>query len=821
MSKACVRVVGAVLAALTLSCALLGVIGQANATFDIGAMHYEGEACFHLRHRKMGTCVYLPSCPTVYADLDRLVFPQVCGFSSGKGLVPNVCCIGVNYAATPPPPPPPPPQFSSGSPAGSGGFATFAGSVSFGASSTFNGSPGSTPTRPPSFGGQPNSGASSGSAASSGTSAFNTPSTSGGSTVFGRPSSSGGSSTFGGTPTSGTPDSPPSDGSSAFGGSSSSSASASSSSDGPSTSGGSFMFGTLPGGSSTSEESSNSDRPSTSGGSFMFGTPGGSSSSEGSPSSGGSSMFGGAGGSSSSVGSSSFDGSASVDGSSSFSGASPFAGASGGASSFSRPPRPRPSTTTTTTESIPEWPWTEQTPPLPASPPPTEPTSPPPTRPPSPSTTRPTTRRPTDMLQLLGQQPQTTTTTTTTPAEEEMIEFPDRVLTTTVPPRTTTRPRTTTPRTTTTTSTTTPRTTTTSTTTTPRSTTPRRTTTTPPPPRRTTTRPRPAMVASRPITPPVCYAGDTAAPSDGPATAAISLWRRPSGLAAQGDVDVLPQDADEQSVEPAPYLPACSTEGCAGWSTGRWRKERSVPGDGYPLAVDEQVRVRLSTVRGGQLFVGLCAEAAGCAVIAVLGATNSSGLRFETRYTSTEDVADPRARVVSRAPAGGSAMLPSGRRYTVVVHRRSGQSRHDGYPMALGERVVVRLDVTRDGLLDVGLCGDRGCGVVRITGVDDNTMGWSSRITTTNSVTEERGQTLQQASGPGSFPVGGSFSFVVLRRTEWALDVWLEGDAEHKATVPLEPDRQRLIVDSDAGKTAFLRSAYLRCLPTCRRCLFR
>lgn len=307
------------------------------------------------------------------------------------------------------------------------------------------------------------------------------------------------------------------------------------------------------------------------------------------------------------------------------------------------------------------------------------------------------------------------------------------------------------------------------------------------------------------------------------------------------------QGGNQQTVDPAPGLPTCSAdEGCDEWSKVRWRRERSVAGDGFPLAVDEQVRVRLSTVRSGQLFVGLCSEASGvgCAVIAAVGTSNSTGLRFETRVTPTEDIADPTARVVSRAPGGGTAALPSGRRYTLVVHRRSeveltawldgrpsdkaaitlqpgmiflrarsaagnvsfaqGQEA-DGYHMQVGERVIVRLTVTRDGLLDVGLCGDRSCSVVRISGAEDNTMGWSSRITTTNSVVDERGQTLQPASGPGSFPLGKTFSFVVLRRTEWALDVWLESDAEHKATVPLEPDRLRLKVDSDAGQTALVR----------------
>ncbi|KAK3921995.1 Xin actin-binding repeat-containing protein 2, partial [Frankliniella fusca] len=338
-------------------------------------------------------------------------------------------------------------------------------------------------------------------------------------------------------------------------------------------------------------------------------------------------------------------------------------------------------------------------------------------------------------------------------------------------------------------------------------------------------------------------------------TAAISLRRGLTGFTNVGDVDVLSTGSSPSIVAPSPDLASCSSDGdCAGWETGRWRRERRVAADGFPLAVDEQVRVRVATVRPGELLVGLCTEDgapdAGCAVVAAVGTDapgRAAGLRFETRITDTSDIADPGARVVVQAAAagpGGSTPLPSGRKYTVVLHRRTedkldvwldgrpavkasvdlrpgmsflravspagkvafvqGQE-VDGYHMEVGERVTVRLDVKRDGLLDLGLCGDRACSVVRVTGAAGGAFGFSTRITSSNSVTEERGQALQQPAGPDAFPLGGSLAFVVARRSEWAMDVFLEADPEHKATVPLEPDRLRLKVDSDAGLTSFVR----------------
>lgn len=82
--------------------------------------------------------------------------------------------------------------------------------------------------------------------------------------------------------------------------------------------------------------------------------------------------------------------------------------------------------------------------------------------------------------------------------------------------------------------------------------------------------------------------------------------------------------------------------------------------------MDEQVRLRLTTVRSGQMFLGLCSQPEGpaaCAVIAAVGVLDAKGvmplatsvsrtpsppLRFETRTTEDGELDDPSATVISK-----------------------------------------------------------------------------------------------------------------------------------------------------------------------------
>lgn len=70
--------------------------------------------------------------------------------------------------------------------------------------------------------------------------------------------------------------------------------------------------------------------------------------------------------------------------------------------------------------------------------------------------------------------------------------------------------------------------------------------------------------------------------------------------------------------------------------------------------------------------------------------------------------------------------------------------------MALGDTVWLALDVeVPEGRLYVGLCGDDACSVVRVRGADGNTMGYSTALLTTNSVSG-RGDDLQEVGDGGT-----------------------------------------------------------------------
>ncbi|KAE8737462.1 hypothetical protein FOCC_FOCC017074, partial [Frankliniella occidentalis] len=231
------------------------------------------------------------------------------------------------------------------------------------------------------------------------------------------------------------------------------------------------------------------------------------------------------------------------------------------------------------------------------------------------------------------------------------------------------------------------------------------------------------------------------------------------------------------------------------------------------------------------------------------------------RRTMTAASGRPIAGAERGAPSGGVTPLPSGRKYTLVLHRRTedkldvwldgrpvdkvsvdlgpgmsflkasspagmvtfvqGQE-VDGYHMEVGERVIVRLNVTRDGLLDLGLCGDRACSVVRVTGADDKgAFGYSTRITSSNSVTEERGQALQQTEGSEvkGFTAGRSLRLMVQHAPPAGgrpaqLRVWMEGDGDgdgddqRMAVVDLDADqgrRPRLKLASSVGPTTLVQ----------------
>ncbi|XP_034244413.1 uncharacterized protein LOC117647040 [Thrips palmi] len=125
--------------------------------------------------------------------------------------------------------------------------------------------------------------------------------------------------------------------------------------------------------------------------------------------------------------------------------------------------------------------------------------------------------------------------------------------------------------------------------------------------------------------------------------------------------------------------------------------------------------------------------------------------------------------------------------------------------MAVGDTLWLSLSVAfPDGRLVLGLCSEISCGVVRVRGADGDTMGFSTAVVATNSVSG-RGSELQQPTGPASFTPGQQHVFVVRRAAEDTLEVWLEDDPDNRASVPTPDNNDRLKVASTAGSIMFVK----------------
>ncbi|XP_034244981.1 uncharacterized protein LOC117647368 [Thrips palmi] len=123
--------------------------------------------------------------------------------------------------------------------------------------------------------------------------------------------------------------------------------------------------------------------------------------------------------------------------------------------------------------------------------------------------------------------------------------------------------------------------------------------------------------------------------------------------------------------------------------------------------------------------------------------------------------------------------------------------------------VTLALTVTREeGWMFLGLCGEASCSAVGVIGAtEDNRFSFTSRVTSSNSVVGDGAVWQSQTRGPRRFVRGQTLRFIVHRRTETLMDVWLEPAPSKKATIPLERDRKFLKVATDAGNVEYLGAA--------------
>ncbi|KAE8737461.1 hypothetical protein FOCC_FOCC017073, partial [Frankliniella occidentalis] len=287
-------------------------------------------------------------------------------------------------------------------------------------------------------------------------------------------------------------------------------------------------------------------------------------------------------------------------------------------------------------------------------------------------------------------------------------------------------------------------------------------------------------------------------------------------------------------------------------AVGSTRLLSGVAVDGHLMAVDERLRVLFRASRpDGWLALGLCDETS-CSAVRIVGL---QPLAYTTRVTRGTSVGDVQGEVLEEVQPAGAAASPfvAGRNYTLVVHRAStsaldvwvdgdpgakvsvplGPDRTifkvdsnagstfldtrgaaDGWPMAPGDALWISLDANEaQGRLYLGLCGDTSCSVVRVRGVEDNKMGYTTAVIDTNSVSG-RGDDLAEQTGPLGFTPGKTHVFVVRRAPRYGrdggildevLEAWLEDDPYNKAVVKLAPGNNRFKVTSTAGRTMFVR----------------
>ncbi|KAK3921996.1 Alcohol dehydrogenase 1, partial [Frankliniella fusca] len=279
---------------------------------------------------------------------------------------------------------------------------------------------------------------------------------------------------------------------------------------------------------------------------------------------------------------------------------------------------------------------------------------------------------------------------------------------------------------------------------------------------------------------------------------------------------------------------------------------RALPGagvavDGHLMAVDERVRVLFrASSASGWLALGLCDETA-CSAVRLTGLHPPAYTTRITRGTSVGDTEQGELLDEARPPGVAATPFVPGRNYTLWAHRVSGaaldvwvdgdpgakvslplgpdrtvfkvdsnagstfldtRGAADGWPLGLGEQLWISLDADAPlGRLYLGLCGDASCSVVRVRGVDDGRMGYSTAVIDTNSVSG-RGDDLAEQTGPTGFTAGRRHVFVV-RRAEHALEAWLEDDPDNKAAVRLAPGDTRFKVTSTAGTTTFVRGTLI------------
>lgn len=311
-------------------------------------------------------------------------------------------------------------------------------------------------------------------------------------------------------------------------------------------------------------------------------------------------------------------------------------------------------------------------------------------------------------------------------------------------------------------------------------------------------------------------------------------------------------------------VPECAAYGpCDGWENNLWIQEASpvtAPPiqpqrlDGDSVAVGETVRVRLTTRKNeaGGLAVGLCSEVACASMLmkgvneryemaydvailrsndlfygkhgewALSGGPPNATFQEDTKHTFAGKRLSPYGMEVwhekNRSAAIAVPLEPdrhrlkmfSGLGPTAYLYDGDDIGRLDGDHIAVGERVRVHLTNYDRVEISFGICSASSCSVVGVQGVSkDKRLDYRTWVTSDNQVRQRDNPILDSrcisCGSRGGVAKGGTNLLVVHRRSEAEMAVWLEDNPRDVVTVPLEPDRDSLKLETYFSVATFIR----------------
>lgn len=318
-----------------------------------------------------------------------------------------------------------------------------------------------------------------------------------------------------------------------------------------------------------------------------------------------------------------------------------------------------------------------------------------------------------------------------------------------------------------------------------------------------------------------------------------------------------------QAAEVEDQVPECAAYGpCDGWEINKWLQQASpvtAPPiqpqrlDGDVVAIGETVKVRLTTRKNaaGGLSFGLCSDVA-CASMLMKGANERYELAYEVAILRSSDLYYGKRGEWAASGGPANATFAEGTRHTFVgtrltpyslkvwhemnktaaipvplepdrnrlkmfsglgptaYLREDEEGRLDGDLVAVGERVRVHLTNYDRVVISFGLCSDTACSVVAIDGVSkDKRIDYHTYVTGEGEVRQGSSPVLDSrcisCGTRAGVAKGGTNLFVVHRRSETEMAVWLEDNPRDVVTVPLEPDRDRLKLETFFSVATFIK----------------